>query len=483
MKPLDRKRPVSDTARTPHEGTRLGVTLDLPKIDASETQLVAAPIVAYAPRLLVVDADEAARQHVVALGREHYVRTDAADGCASALEMAHNGEHFDLVFIDVMLPPTNAAFGLARSLRALPGYERVPIAFLADGSNVAHRVAAAHAGGSLYLAKPLDAYTFGASVEQLLALGEARHARVLVIDDDEDFSLTVASILGLDGMLVTVLTDTSRILDVMDEESPDLVLLDVTMPNVNGFDIARMLRTTPRWQDVPILFLTGRSDVDTRVAAFEAGGDDYLAKPIAENELLARVRARLERRRLFREMTEKDPVTHVLSRRSLVEALAGRLSESRRHGRQLSVALLDLDQFKRVNDTYGHTVGDQVLATLGRLLGERFRLEDLRGRWGGEEFVIVFPGEAVEMAAEVLRRVLTEFANISFRGDHGDAFHVSFSAGVASFPEDGTTIDTLLKAADLRLYQAKAAGRNRVVSPVVSPDETDVRYEPPAVSV
>jgi diguanylate cyclase (GGDEF)-like protein len=131
----------------------------------------------------------------------------------------------------------------------------------------------------------------------------------------------------------------------------------------------------------------------------------------------------------------------------------------------LSLALIDIDRFKVVNDSYGHLVGDHVLMSLGRLLGARFRLEDLRGRFGGEEFVIVFPAANAATAAGVLSRVLDEFRALPFRSDRGERFFVTFSAGVASFPQDGGTVDALLRAADRRLYQAKRSGRSHVVAP------------------
>ncbi len=139
------------------------------------------------------------------------------------------------------------------------------------------------------------------------------------------------------------------------------------------------------------------------------------------------------------------------------------MSEARRHARTLSVALIDVDRFKRVNDAYGHLVGDHVLMALGRLLTARFRLEDLRGRWGGEEFVIVFPNEPASTAASVLSRVLDEFRTMPFQSDRGEPFFVTFSAGISSFPADGGTVDALIRAADRRLYRAKRGGRAHVV--------------------
>jgi diguanylate cyclase (GGDEF)-like protein len=289
--------------------------------------------------------------------------------------------------------------------------------------------------------------------------------RLLIVDDDLDLATVIAAVLDREGMEAHVLTDPARLVEVLDEVRPEMILLDAMLPSVSGYDVARVVRASPEWRDVPILFLTARTDLQSRIAAFEAGCDDYLCKPIVDEELLARVRVRVDRRRLMREMTEKDPLTRLLSRRSLLDALASRLSEGRRHGRPLSLALLDVDRFKLVNDRFGHLVGDHVLATLGRLLGVRFRLEDVRGRWGGEEFVIGFPGERPETAAAVLSRVLEEFRRLPFYSEGGERFFVSFSAGMASHPEDGSSLDALIRAADRRLYEAKQSGRARVEAP------------------
>ena len=444
------------------------IAADLPSLAEEPTLTRGAPMAA--ARILVVDEDEDCRKHLTQLGRQSFIGVVGAASAEEALAIARaQTTPFDVAIVDLNLGGGDASFRLARELRALPGYERLPLAFISQDGTFEHRVAAAHAGGSLYLSKPIDAYVFGTTVQHLLALRHEERTRVLVVDDDEDFAMCVAEVLQPEGIAVTRLTDPSRVLDVMEEENPDLVLLDVMLPGVSGFDVARMLRTTPHWADVPILFLTGRTDLESRVAAFGAGGDDYLGKPIVPEELLARVRVRLDRRRLLREMTEKDSLTKLLSRRALLEGLTSRFSEARRHGRLLSIAMLDVDKFKRVNDTHGHAVGDQVLASLGRLLGERFRLEDLRGRWGGEEFMVVFPGETADTAAGVLRRVLAEFRKIPFRGQAGETFHATFSGGISSFPDDGASVDVLLKRADDRLYDAKAAGRNRVIGPPPAP--------------
>lgn len=414
------------------------------------------------PRVLVVDVDERVRSQVEALGRENLLAVVLAATPSEALALAQRGPHIDAAFVDAALGLEAA--DLAHDLRALPGLERLPLAFLSEQADVEHRVAAAHAGASLFLAKPVDSYAFGTAVDQMLALGRAERMRVLVVDDDPDFAASVAAVLEREGIAVHVAPDVTRLVETLDEARPDLVLLDAMLPHVTGWDAIRVLRAMSEWRDVPILFLTSRVDVESRVEAFEAGADDYLVKPLVPEELLARVRVRLDRRRLLREMTERDPLTRCMSRRALIDALASRLSEARRHGRPLSLSLLDVDRFKRVNDAYGHLVGDQVLLALGRLLNERFRLEDLRGRWGGEEFVIVFPNESASTAASVLARVLDEFRSLRFRSEHGERFSVTFSAGVASFPSDGSSVDALIGAADRRLYEAKEGGRGKVVA-------------------
>jgi diguanylate cyclase (GGDEF)-like protein len=413
--------------------------------------------------VLVVDSDPSVRAQLTDLGREKLLSVVAVATAEEALAEAARTP-FDIAFVGASLG--REALLLAHDLRTgrgSKGGQPLPLALLSEDHDVDRRVAAAHAGVSLFLPKPIDPYAFGAAVDQMLAIGQSGKMRVVIVDDDPDFVACVAAVLEPEGISVHAAADATHLVEMLDELRPDLILLDALLPHVSGWDAIRIVRTTPEHRDVPILFLTGRTDLESRVAAFEAGADDYLGKPLVSEELLARVRVRLDRRRLMREMTERDPLTRCLSRRALLDALASRLSEARRHARSLAVALVDLDRFKRVNDTYGHLVGDHVLMSLGRLLNARFRLEDLRGRWGGEEFVLVFPGETAATAAAVLSRVLDEFRALPFRSERGERFFVTFSAGVASFPNDGATVDALIRAADARSYEAKRAGRGHVV--------------------
>ncbi len=413
-------------------------------------------------RILVVDSDQEFLNLIEELGRERLVEIVKALNNTEALDKACLLP-LDAALVNVVTDAPEESFRLARQLRELPGYENLPLAFISGDAFIKDRVEAAHAGASLYLDKPLQSDSLETAVQHLVAIRQGGRPRVLITDDDEFFANTVALVLRNEGMIVRTLLDPTKILDVMQDFPPDMLLLDVMMPGVTGFEVCRMLRQVPRWQDLPIIFLTGQTGVDARVEAFRSGGDDYLPKPVVNEELLTRVKVRLDRSKLLKERSDKDTITGLLLRRAFSEHLTGMIAEAQRLKASFSVCLLDVDHFKKVNDTYGHLAGDKVLAGLGQLLSRRFRVDDLRGRWGGEEFILAFRREAKATMHAAVVRVLDEFSNMTFVSDDGQEFHVSFSGGLASFPEDGESVYELLQTADRRLYEAKRAGRKRIV--------------------
>lgn len=413
-------------------------------------------------RLLVVDRELDFLRVAQQMGRAQLVDIAVAATAEAALAIAQRRPP-DAAVIDAGLGPAEEAFGLAAALRSLPELETLPIAFTSADAHVDIRVAAAHAGGSLYLAKPIEAPAFGAAIQQLISLRRAEQPRVLVLDDDAEFRAALLEMLASEGIAAFELGDGRLLFETLEQVRPELLLLDLEMPGLSGFEVCRMLRMSPRWQQLPVLFVTGRTDLQSRLSAFRVGADDYLAKPVIVEEMLARIRVRLERTRLLRERAERCPLTGALLRRPLLESLSARLSEADRRNQPLSVALLDLDRFKLVNDRFGHLAGDRVLLGFGKLLGARFRASDLRGRWGGEEFLVALPDADEATTRGVLERVLAEFAAMEFEGDAGERFGVSFSGGIACFPRDGNRVEDLIRVADARLYQAKALGRARLV--------------------
>lgn len=379
--------------------------------------------------------------------------------CGAALRTA-KGTTFDAALIDLAFG--SSAYNLSKELRGLPGFDNIPLGFIS--SNAPHdRAESTRAGGSLFLERPINGRVLKGAAKYLISIRQGGRPRILVVDDDTDFTQIITATLGSHGMLVRAVHEPDAILSNMQEFAPDLVLLDVLMPGISGFDVCRKIKAVPRWRDTPVLFLTAQTGVDARVSAFESGGDDYLAKPIVEIELITRIRLRLERAKLLKERGDRDILSGLLLRRAFAEQLNALVSESSRHAFVFSLCFLDVDHFKRVNDTYGHQAGDAVLAHLGHLLSQRFRVEDLRGRWGGEEFVLAFPHATADVMRGAIARVLEEFRTTEFEGEAGEKFTVTFSAGMASFPDDGKTAKELLQVADRRLYAAKDGGRNIII--------------------
>jgi diguanylate cyclase (GGDEF)-like protein len=416
---------------------------------------------ASATRVLLLDDDPVFRRYLTELGRNNLIEVVCAGTGPEALALAAQSPDLDGMVIDVNLGK-ESAFEIAGALRSMAALEGVPVAFVSADDSVKNRLDASAVGASLFLQKPLDENAFLAAAQQMSAQRRSARPQVLVCDDDADFVELLRVTLEDQRIIVHQLTDPLDLLPALDRHSPDLLLLDVVLPGVSGFDLCRMVRATPRWRELPILFLSAQATPDARIACFRAGGDDYVQKPFLREELLARIGHRIERARLSRELGSKDYLTGLNNRREWLSVSAQRLAQAERMNAALAVAVLDVDKFKKVNDTFGHLAGDRVLAGLGRLLSSRFRIEDVRGRWGGEEFVLCFPGADAERAQAMLQRIAADFRRMEFKSDSGEVFNVTFSAGVASFPGDGHSVSELIRHADHLLGIAKREGRDRV---------------------
>lgn len=339
----------------------------------------------------------------------------------------------------------------------------VPTVVIADGDSLPHRVEVARRGARRFVDSAAPPAKVVDALVDVIAQSAARRESVLAVDDDPHILAALRGILEPRGIVFSSLDDPLRFWQVIEEVVPDLVILDIDMPHVTGLELCRVIRSDPRWSGVPVLFLTARTDVGSIQRAFAAGADDYLGKPVVAAELVMRLENRLDRVRLSRELADTDPLTGMANRRKSSELLHRFLNLARRKGDSFSVAVLDLDRFKSVNDTYGHAVGDHVLRCTAQLLSRSLRGEDVVGRWGGEEFTVGLYGVDKADAAKCLSVVLASLSATEFSGADGSKFHVSCSGGVAQLGEDGNDLDSLYKAADSALYAAKAAGRARVL--------------------
>ncbi|OIP28784.1 MAG: hypothetical protein AUK47_28985 [Deltaproteobacteria bacterium CG2_30_63_29] len=413
--------------------------------------------------LLVVDDDVDFLRFVRNTARTVFTEVVTARSSDEALQRT-NERAFVAAILDVQLDHEDDAFQLARNIRRTAKNEDISIAFVSVDRRIQTRVAAIEAGGSRFLEKPLSKESLTEALQKFATQAQAQKGRVLIVDDDQDTREQYAWVLRSAGYLVNQLSSADLLIEALETTTPDVVLLDINLPRVSGIDVCRALRMSDRWEMLPILLVTAQTDANTRLRAFRSGAFDVIPKPVLAEELLARVGVQNDRVRLVKERSDKDGLSGLLTRRAFLESVQRDLARCQRESLPLSFALLDIDRFKDVNDSHGHLAGDRVIARLGELLRRRFRLDDLRARWGGEEFILAFSGQDAEFAKEATSRLLQEFSAQQFEADDGAKFEVSFTAGIAAFPDDGTTILSLIRSADERLYLGKEAGRARVVA-------------------
>ena len=305
-------------------------------------------------------------------------------------------------------------------------------------------------------------------------------ARVLIVDDHEDNIELLRARLESWGFEPISASDGEEALQRIDECAPDLILLDVMMPKIDGIEVAKRVKANRSLPFIPIIMQTALDATENKVEGLEAGADDYITKPIDFAELKARVNSMLRIKRLqdaleererqlleanerLRHMSQTDALTGLDNRRHLEERLDEMFEHARRLNEPFACVMCDLDRFKSVNDTYGHQAGDAVLKQFARILRNEVREIDRVGRYGGEEFMLLLPGTVLDAAVTFAERVRKEVEGHTFTFD-GTSICRTASFGVSAWPHPrvGNT-DVLVRAADDALYVAKETGRNRVV--------------------
>jgi diguanylate cyclase (GGDEF)-like protein len=413
------------------------------------------------PLVLIVDHDADLRERIRAACTARDMECAAASDAPSArMLITRRRPAAVLLGLTGSAQELTDAYALLSELSATQ--PDVPVVVLTGSGAFTDRVEAARRGSRAFLPKSLQPEEVLGAVEQLLRGERLEATRVLVVDDDPMILEAMSVLLGPHGIEISTLADPNQFWTALEETEPELVILDLDMPGVNGEELCRTVRNDPRWSSVAVIFITASTDAATVELVFNAGADDYVPKPIVEAELVTRVSNRLERVRLLRAQAETDGLTGLCNRVTSEQRLKQLLTLRDRLGEALSVALLDLDRFKQINDTWGHAVGDQVLRRLGECLRREFRGNDVVGRWGGEEFVIGMFGMNGDDARKRIAEMLERFSGEAFEAPDG-AFHVTFSAGVAEHGRDGADLEALCEVADRALYGAKAAGRARVV--------------------
>ena len=335
-----------------------------------------------------------------------------------------------------------------------------PLIFVSEEDNMETRVQAARAGGDAFFAKPVRIGPLVDRLDALLNPAASEPYRILVVEDSVEQAEFYSAILRDAGMRTNMVTDPLRLVEALNDFNPELVLMDMYLPDCTGDELAQVIRQNASFMSLPIVFLSVEQDFDRQLRAMFRGGDEFLTKPITPQHLALVATSRVERYRELRVLMLHDSLTGLVNHSRLQQQLEIESARALRQHQSLSLAMIDIDHFKEVNDRHGHQTGDRVLKNLARFLRQRLRASDVIGRYGGEEFAVILADTTGEVAEEVINSLRRDFAAIPHETG-SEAMTVTFSAGIASLP-DHASVRELILAADQALYRAKSSGRNQV---------------------
>jgi diguanylate cyclase (GGDEF)-like protein len=362
-----------------------------------------------------------------------------------------------IIDLDMYSAPSECVQRLLQLQQTQP--KPLPVLLISAQDDFHSYLSAVRAGAVGYFVKPLNSTELEARLRQLLASKEREPFKVMLVDDDQMLAQHYALVLRQAGLLVEILSEPALIFDSLKRFHPDVILLDVNMPFCSGPELAQLVRLQQAWLGVPIIYLSSETDSEQQLAALIKAGDDFITKPITDTALKVAVFARAQRARQLAEIMTRDSLTGLLQHAHIKERLALEMLRSERTGLPVAVVMLDIDHFKKVNDNYGHLIGDQVIANLANLLKQQLRKTDLVGRYGGEEFLLVLPDCPQLRAVEVIEQIRQRFAALPFSAS-GQQFFCTFSAGISQ--AGNGQVDVFIEQADQALYQAKHGGRNCV---------------------
>ena len=363
------------------------------------------------------------------------------------------------IVLDINFAGDGSGLRLAEELRAGPAGKVPLLLFSQQEVDTVTRLAAVRAGGAAFYVGSIDASGLLERVEALTCIAQQDPYRVLIVDDSRAQASFTERTLNSAGIVTCTLNVPHRVMDELGEFKPDLIILDMYMPGCTGPELARVIRQSERYVSVPIIYLSAEGDLEKQLGAMEEGGEDFLTKPIKPRHLISIVRQRVARARELHGLMVRDSLTGLFNHTHILQLLEDAAARARRTGKALSFVMLDIDFFKKVNDTYGHPMGDRVIKSLATFLKQRLRKSDIIGRYGGEEFAVVLPETDAAAALKVMDSIRERFAEILHPAQPQD-LSCTFSCGIAelSGSEDGKALS---KNADLALYAAKQAGRNR----------------------
>lgn len=450
-------------------------------------------------RILIVD-DEPLNVKLLAamLPADQYETIKAYDG-REALKKIVN-ETPDLILLDVMMPGLDG-YEVTRTVKNDSDTRDIPVILVTALDGTDNKIKGLEAGADEFLNKPVSKTELIARVNSLLRLKqyqdqlkthmqsknhfttpdqsqrsieeEINLPSILIVEDDVKDAKLILNYLHGEAYIIKQVKDGEEAISRARQEKIDLILLDILLPGMDGFETCRRLKAMDQTKDIQIVALTSLNDMESKVKGIELGADDYLVKPINMHELRVRIKALvkkkayLDRLHANYEMAVHSAITDKLTglyNHAYFEHFLGlEVKRSLRQNMPVSLMMIDIDDFKQYNDTLGHLAGDQILSELGLLIKTNIREIDLAARYGGEEFSVVLPGVDLKGAVTTAERIRLVIHENSFSPElSSDSKTLSVSIGIAACPSDAEAVKELINKADMALYKAKREGKNRV---------------------
>ncbi len=391
------------------------------------------------------------------------IQIEMAEGQLSLLKQVRH-ENFDAVIFDAAIDDKDRIFRLALEIRLFPGYKGLPFGFICQDSAKLSPPELVYGGCSALMTKPLQKMDIEQACTTLLSQSQTHKPRVLIVDDDEILTKFVAETLGEEGISTSILNNPIDIMNAAAEFKPDLILLDVIMPGLSGYDICRMLRQNEQWRDVSIVFLTAKNDQEGRAAAYQAGANDFLAKPVLPPELLTRVKAQLQEKRQTNALLHGNPIAGLMTGQNFMIAVNKLIAIAKQKNLPVTICLIAIDDFMNLSVVHSLSSVQAAASHLETLINGRFRAEDLRGRLGEDTFILAFLAEEPQIITKAVNKLLGEFSEKLFSSNSLGHFKATFSAGIVEYPGDSASFKELHNLANQRLVNARRQLTGAIVS-------------------
>jgi len=450
------------------------------------------------PKILIVDDDRLNVKLLSAkLPAEQYDVIPAFSG-EEALLLVRK-ENPDLILLDIMMPGIDG-YEVSQRLKTDPATENIPIILVTALDNPADKIRGLEAGADEFLNKPVNDIELLTRINSLLRLKHYREqllirkqsakevlpgkalpervekvvlpARVLLVEDDTKDALIIRKILCEEHYSIVHVRTGEEALALIDQGQFDLVLLDILLPGCDGFDVCRRLKGIPQTNDLQIILITCLDDLDNKIQGVESGADDYLIKPVDGRELKVRMKVLLRKKRYLEQIHHdrehainsaiSDGLTGMYNQTYFKKFLELEIKRAQRQQYPFGLLIMDVDDFKKINDSLGHLMGDLILKKMGEMIRKNIRDTDLSARYGGDEFVIALPYTDQAAARQVVERLQNALIQLQAGKENPlPSKQITLSIGVAFYPANGRNTEELIRQADEALYRAKKEGKNR----------------------